>query len=335
VGADGTVAAKGPGTATISLTFKNVSYPRKVTVVDVPLDSVTMTTDNGTTVPTTMKTTFRVVGNFGGGALTQTITNLFTASVSTTDSEFASTSGTAVTALALPEGATTTTVTATIAGAKGSIAETFKQDSVITIIDATSLASLAIAGVPMSIAVNAEPFAPTFKGTYGTTEFNTTSPTLSFKAASADDKTKYVEIITGSVYPRIAGMVSIVGAVTVSVEGQDPRKVTASADVQIVDAPLAGVLLESAETMPTTTVSVDQTIRFKATADYGTLTPGQPVTSAVVWVSSDPSIAMVANASGTFGSPGKVTGVSAGGPIDIQGYYRGKMVGKIPVTVVP
>src|SRR6185503_15285327 len=59
VSSDGTVAAKGPGTAAIALTYKNVSYPRDVTVLDAPLESVTMTTDNGTTVPTTMKTTYR------------------------------------------------------------------------------------------------------------------------------------------------------------------------------------------------------------------------------------------------------------------------------------
>jgi hypothetical protein len=334
VSADGTVSAKGAGTASVALTFKNVSYPRNVNVADVPLDAVTMTSDNGTTVPATMKTTFRVVGTFGGGAFTQNITNLFTASISTPDSEFASASTTAVTALALPKGTTEKTVVATIAGAKGSIAESFKQESMITIVDSKSLSSLAIAGVPPTIAVNAEPFTPTFKGTYGAAEFNTTSPTLSFKAASADDKTKYVELITGAVYPRIAGTVSIVGTVNVPVDGQtDPKKVTASADVQIVDATLAGVTLASAEMMPTTTVAVDKTIRFTATADYGGgLT--QTVTSAVVWVSANPSIAMVANASGTFGAPGRVTGVSPGA-VDIQAYYRGKLVGTIPVTVAP
>jgi hypothetical protein len=94
------VSAKGPGTATITLAFKGVSYPRNVTVADVPLDTVTMTSDNGTTVPTTMKTTYRVVGNFGGGAVTQSITSLFSASLSTQDAEFASVSGTAATAVA-------------------------------------------------------------------------------------------------------------------------------------------------------------------------------------------------------------------------------------------
>lgn len=335
VTSDGTVSAKGAGTATIALTFKNVSYPRNVNVVDVPLDSVTMTSDNGTTVPTTMKTTFRVVGNFGGG-MTQNITNLFAASISTKDAEFASVSATAVTALALPKGASEASVTATIAGAKGSIAEKFSQEFPITIIDTKSLSSLTMGGIPdpPTIAVNAEPFTPTFKGTYGMTEFTTTSPTLSFKAASADDKTKYVEIITGAVYPRVAGKVSIVGTVNVPVDGQtDPKKVTASADVTIVDAALTGVRLESAETTPTNTVSVDKTIRFKATADYaGGLT--QLVTTAVVWVSKNPSIAIVSNASGTFGTPGRVGGVSPG-DVEIEGYYRGKLVGTVPVTVVP
>lgn len=337
VSSDGTVAAKGAGTATIALTYKNVSYPRKVTVLDLPLDSpVTITSDNGTTVPTSMRTTFRVVGTFGGGALTQNITNLFGASVSTKDSEFASTSATAVTALALPKGATETTVVATIAGTKGSIAESFKEDSTITIIDSKSLASLAIAGVPTTpIPVNAEPFTPTFKGTYGTVEFNTTSPTLSFKAPTSDDKTKYVEIITGAVYPRIAGMISVVGTVNVPVDGQtDPKKVTASADVQIVDAALVGVTVASGETPPTNTVNVDKAIKFTATPDYGTVTR-PAVTSAVVWIAADPTIAMVSNVSGTFSSPGKVTGVAPGGPVDIQAYYRGKLVGTIAVTVVP
>jgi hypothetical protein len=184
------------------------------------------------------------------------------------------------------------------------------------------------------VPVNGEPFTPTFKGTYGTVEFNTTSPTLTFKPPAADDKAKYVEIINGAVYPRLAGTVSIVGTVNVPVDGQtDPLKVTASADVQIVDAALAGVTLASAETMPTTTVGVDKSIRFSATAEYGTLT--QTVTTAVVWVSANPSIAMVSNATGTFGGPGRVTGVSPGGPVDIQAYYRGKLVGTVQVTVVP
>jgi hypothetical protein len=333
---DGTVIAAGAGTATISLTYKNITYPREITVKDVPLESVAVTSDNGTSIPTSMKTTFRVVGTFGG-AHTQNITNLFAASVSTMDSEFASTSLTGVTALAVPKGAAETRVTATIAGVKGTIAESFKQEVDITIVDSKSLSSLAIveSSVPKTIPVNGEPFTPTFKGTYGAVEFTTTSPTLSFKAPNADDKTKYVEIITGAVYPRAAGTVSIVGTVEVPVEGQkETRKVTASADVQIVDATLAGVTLASDEMPPTTTVGVGKTIKFKATADYGGgLT--QTVTTAAVWVSADPSVAIVSNASGTFGAPGRVTGVSPGGPVDIQAYYRGKLVAKVPVTVVP
>jgi hypothetical protein len=122
-------------------------------------------------------------------------------------------------------------------------------------------------------------------------EFNTTSPTLSFKAASADDKTKYVELITGAVYPRIAGAVSIVGTVNVPVDGQtDPNKVTASADLQIVDAALAGVTVVSGETPPTNTVNVDKAIKLTATPDYGTVTR-LAVTSAVVWISADPTSA--------------------------------------------
>jgi hypothetical protein len=104
--------------------------------------------------------------------------------------------------------------------------------------------------------------------------------------------------------------------------------------VQIVEAPLASVNVESAEMPATTTVGVDKAIRFSAKADYGALTPPQTVTSAAVWVSADPSIAMVANAAGTFGAPGKVTGVSPGN-VDIQAYYRGKLAGKVAVTVEP
>ena len=335
VTADGTVSAKAPGTATITLAFKGVSYPRNVTVLDAPLESVAMTSDNGTTVPTTMRTTFRVVGTFGGGAPTQNITNLFAASLSTADAEFASVSATGVTALALPKGATEKTVTATIAGMKGTIAEGRTQAFAITIIDSKSLSSLAMAGVPMSIPVNAEPFTPAFKGTYGptaaTTEFNTTSPTLSFKGTSADDKTKYVEIISGAVYPRIAGTVSIVGTVSVPVEG-GTKPVTASSDVQIVDAALTGVTLASAEMVPTTNVAVDKSIRFSATAQYGALT--QTVTTAVVWISSDPNIALVSNAAGTFGAPGKVTGVSPGDR-RYPGLLSRQVGGTIAVTVDP
>jgi len=335
VTSDGTVTARGPGTATIALTYKNVSYPRDVTVRDVPLDldRVTITSDNGTAVPTGMKTTFRVAGSFGDGALTQTITNLFTASVSTQDAEFASASATAITALALPKGAVETTVVATIAGAKGSIAESSTQDLLITIIDSKSLSTLAILDVPATVPVNGEPFTPTFIGTYGIVEFTTTSPTLSFKAPMSDDKTKYVEIINGAVYPRIAGTVSVVGTVNIAIPGQaDPKKVTAAADVQIVDAALGGVTLRSAETMPAMTVGVGKTVRFTAEADYGVVT--QAVTPAVVWVSADPGIAMVSNVAGTFGGPGKVTGVSPG-TVDIRAYYRGKLTGTVAVTVVP
>ncbi|HMI88885.1 MAG TPA: Ig-like domain-containing protein [Polyangiaceae bacterium] len=334
VSRDGTVTAKGPGTAAIVLTYKNVSYPRNVTVADVPLDAVTMTPDNGTTVPTTMKTTYRVVGSFGGGAMTQNITNLFAASLSLQDSEFASASATAVTALAVPEGATEKSVTVTIAGARGSIAESFSEASTISIIDSTSLSSLAIANVPATIPVNAEPFTPTFKGTYGAAEFNTTSPTLSVEGPTSDDKTRYVEIINGAVYPRVAGSVTVVGTVNVAVAGRtEPQRMTASAKLDIVDAALTRVTLASAEAVPTTTVSVNQAIRFSATAEYRTLT--QSVTSATVWVSADPGIAMVSNAAGNFGGAGKVTGVSPGGPVELRAYYRGKLVGTIPVTVVP
>jgi hypothetical protein len=290
-----------------------------------------VTSDNGTIVPTGLKTTFRVVATFGGGALSQNISNLFTTSVSTADSEFASTSLNAVTALAVPKG--DPTVVATIAGLKPTIAESVTREFPITIVDSKSLSSLTIDGVPATIPANGEPFTPTFKGTYGTVEFNTTSPTLSFKATSADDKAKYVEIISGAVYPRLPGTVSIIGTVNVPVDGQaDPRKVTVSSDVQIVDAALAGVTLAPAE-MGTDTVGVDKTIRFTATADYGTVQ--QPVTTAVIWVSADPNIAMVSNAAGTFGAPGTVTGVSPGGPVDIQAYYRGKLVGTTRVTVIP
>jgi trimeric autotransporter adhesin len=333
VTSDGTVTAKAAGTATITLAFKNVSYPRNVTIVDVPLDSVAMTSDNGTSVPTGMRTTFRVTGTFGGGAMTQNITNLFTASLSTKDAEFASASATAVTATALPKGATEAMVTATIAGNKGSIAESIRQDQTITIIDAKSLSALEFVtgSVPETIAVNAEPFTPAFKGTYGMVPFNTTSPTLTSKGSSADDKTKYVEIITGAVYPRIAGKPTIVGTVNVPVDGSTPRPVTVSAEVNIVDTPLSGVTVASAEMSPTNTVAVDKSIRFSATALYGELK--QTVTSAAVWVSSNPSIAMVSNASGTFGTPGRVTGV-APGDVEIQAYYRGKLGGTTTVTVV-
>jgi trimeric autotransporter adhesin len=332
VSSDGTVSAKGPGTATITLAFKGVSYPRNVTVVDVPLETVTMTPDNGTTVPTTMKTTYRVVGNFGGGAVTQNITNLFSASLSTQDAEFASVSATAVTAVALPKGTTEKAITATIAGMKGTIAEGRTEDVAITIIDSKSLSSLAIAGVPPTIPVNAEPFMPTFKGTYGSTEFPTTTPTLSFKGPTADDKTKYVELISGAVYPLIAGTATIIGTVSVTPPGQSmATQVTASADVQIVDAALTSVTVASAEMTPTTSVAVDKSIRFSATAQYGTLP--QSVTTAVVWVSSDPNIAIVSNATGTFGGPGRVTGVAPGN-VEIRAYYRGKLAGSVMVDVV-
>ena len=332
---DGTVAAVSAGTAMISLSYKGISYPRKVTVVDVPLESVAMTSNNGTTLPTGMRTTFRIVGTFGGGAITQDVSNLFTASLSTEDSEFASTAATAVVANSVPAGSSETTVTATIAGIKPSVAENFKQEFPITIVDARSLSSLTIAGVPSTVPANGEPFTPTFKGTYGMVDANTTAPTLSFKAPMSDDKTKYVEIITGAVYPRLAGTVSIVGTVSIPVPGQTtPRQVTASADTQIVDGALTAVKLASAEMTPTTTVNVDRTIRFSATAEYGSLT--QTVTNAVVWISSDPSVAMVSNVTGSsFGGPGRVTGVSPGGPVDIQAYYLGKLQAAIPVTVEP
>jgi predicted secreted protein len=265
------------------------------------------------------------------------VTNLFAASVPSTDSEFASTSATAFTALALPEGEKNTTVVATVAGTKGSIAEKNTQDFTVTIIDANSLKALAMPDFPTTMPVNGEPFTPSFKGTYGdeAVTFNTAGAALSFKGATADDKTKYVEIISGAIYPRIAGAVTVVGTMSVTPAGEaEAKKITASADVQIVDAPLMGVTLASAEMTPTTTVNVDKTIRFKATADYGgTLT--QNVTSAVVWVSSDPTLAIVSNASGTFGGPGKVTGVSPGGPVDIKAYYRSKLVGSVAVTVAP
>jgi len=337
VSADGTVSAKAAGTATITLAFKNVTYPRNVNVVDVPLEGVDMTTDNGLSVPTGMRTTFRIVGTFGGG-LSQNITNLFAASLSTVDAEFATASTTGVTAVALPKGATEKTVTATVAGTKGTIAEGRTQDFTITIVDAKSLSNLAMAGVPATIAANAEPFTPTFKGTFkgpdGEVEFPTTTPTLTFKGANADDKTKYVELIAGAVYPRIAGTCSIVGTVSVPVAGSStPMPVTAAADLQIVDAPLAGVTVASAELTPTTTVSVDKAIRFSAKAEYGAV-PAQTVTSAAVWMSANPGIAIVSNVAGTFGAPGKVTGV-APGDVDIQAYYRGKLAGTVQVTVVP
>jgi hypothetical protein len=330
---DGTVTARSVGTATITLTYDGVSYPRSVTVLDVPLGSVTMTPNNGTTVPAGLKTTFKIVGAFGGGAWTQDITNLFEASVPTKDVGLAEASGTAVTALALPDGAADATVIVTVAGAKGSIAESFTQDATLSIIDANTLSSLAISDVPMAVPANGEPFTPSFKGTYGTTIF-TTLPALSFSGPTSDDKTKYVEIITGSVYPRLAGNVSIVGTVNVTPSGQDDSTlITASAPVQIVDAELERVTLAGAGAAPTTTVNVGKAIQLMATAEYGAVT--QTVTSAVVWVSADPAVAMVANASGAFASPGTVTGVAVGGPVDVMAYYRGKQVGAIAVTVVP
>jgi hypothetical protein len=131
-------------------------------------------------------------------------------------------------------------------------------------------------------------------------EFNDVAG-VDLQSANAGDKTKYVELISGAVYPLIAGTVSIVGTVSIAVPGQtDPRKVTASSVVEIVDAALMGVNLASGEMPPTNTVSVDKTIRFTATAAYGGgLT--QAVTSPVVWVSADPNVAMVSNAAGTFG----------------------------------
>jgi hypothetical protein len=43
----------------------------------------------------------------------------------------------------------------------------------------------------------------------------------------------------------------------------------------------------------------------------------------------------VSSRNGPVGGSGKVTGVSPGGPVDIQAYYRGKLAGTIAVTVVP
>jgi hypothetical protein len=225
-----------------------------------------------------------------------------------------------------------------VKGVKGLAGENIMRDFPITIIDANTLTALAIADVPPSVPANGEPFTPSFKGTYdrkptyeGVT-FNTAGAALSFKGPVAE--TKYVEIINGAIYPRIAGTVSIVGTMTVTPPGGDAgaQKVTASSDVQIVDTPLDRVRLESAEMTPTTTVNVDKTIRFKATAEYGSLT--QNVTTAVVWISSDSKIAMASNASGAYGGPGKVTGVSPG-TVDIKAYYRSKLVGTVAVTVEP
>jgi hypothetical protein len=339
---DGTVGAVAAGTATVTLTYNGVTYSREVKVVDAPLDMpATITPDNGTTVPTGQKTTFRSTGSFGSAAPTQNITNLLRASVPDTDADFATTAASALTAVALREGEKESAVTATVTGIKGSAAEKVAQDFTITIVDANLLSTLAFAPeLPSSVPANGEPFTPSFKGTYKSAlepdappalTFNTAGAALSFKGPVAE--TTYVEIISGAIYPRIAGTVTIVGTMTVTPPGEkDAKPITASADIQIVDTPLDRVRLESAETTPTTTVSVDKTIRFKATAEYGSVT--QNVTTAVVWISSDPSIAMASNAPGSFGGPGKVTGVTPG-TVDIKAYYRSKLVGTVSVTVAP
>ena len=342
VAADGTIGGTGAGTAVVTLTYKGVAYSRNVTVVDAPLDMAPNTADNGTTVPTGQKTTFRATGTFGGGTLTQNISNLLLASVPAADADFASTAVNALTAVALREGEKESIVVASVKGVKGTAAETIAQDFAITIVDANLLSALAFAPeLPSSMPANGEPFTPSFKGTYKSAldantpplTFNTAGPALTFNGPTADDKTKYVEIVNGVIYPRIAGTVSIVGTMTVTPPGEmAAQKITASSNVQIVDVPLDRVRLESAETTPTTTVNVDKTIRFKATADYGSVS--QVVTTAVVWISSDPNIAMASNAPGSFGGPGKVTGVSPG-MVDIKAYYRSQLVGTVAVTVEP
>jgi len=342
VAADGTIGGTGAGTAVVTLTYKGVAYSRNVTVVDAPLDMAPITADNGTTVPTGQKTTFRATGTFGGGTLTQNISNLLLASVPAADADFASTAVNALTAVALREGEKESIVVASVKGVIGTAAETIGQDFAITIVDANLLSTLAFApDLPSSVPANGEPFTPSFKGTYKSAldanapplTFNTAGPALSFKGPTADDTTKYVEIINGAIYPRIAGTVSIVGTMTVTPPGEKAaQEIKASSNVQIVDTPLDRVRLESAETTPTTTVNVDKTIRFKATADYGSVS--QVVTTAVVWISSDPNIAMASNAPGSFGGPGKVTGVSPG-MVDIKAYYRSQLVGTVAVTVEP
>jgi hypothetical protein len=241
-----------------------------------------------------------------------------------------------LTGVALRDGEEQSVVVASVTGKKGSAAATIMQEFPITIIDENTLTALAI-DVPASVPANGEPFTPGFTGTYdrkptyeGVT-FNTAGATLSFKGPVAG--TKYVEIIDGDIYPRLPGTVSIIGTMTVTPPGEtDSKDIKVSKDVQIVDTPLTGVKLESDETPATTTVNVGKAIQFKATAEYGSVT--QDVTTAVVWISSDPTIAMASNASGSFGGPGKVTGV-APGPVDIKGYYRSKLVGTVAVTVAP
>jgi uncharacterized protein YjdB len=341
--ADGTVVGAGAGTAVITLSYNGVTYSRNVTVEDAPLDlPANIMPDNGTTVPTGQKTTFRSTGSFGGGTLTQSISNLLSASVPEADVDFASTAANIFTAVALRDGQKESPVVASVKGLKGTAADKVAQDFTITIVDENLLSTLAFVDPPTSLPANGEPFTPSFKGSYKSAldpnappalTFNTAGAALSFKGANADDKTKYVEIINGAIYPRVAGTVSIVGTMTVTPPGEaDEQEITASADVQIVDAPLQRVTLESAEMTPTTTVNVDKTIRFKATADYGSVK--QTVTTAVVWISSDSKIAMASNSPGSFGGPGKVTGVSPG-TVDIKAYYRTKLVGTVAVTVAP
>ena len=282
VSSTGLVAGAGVGSTTITATQAGVSATTTVTVTGATLTSITVTPPNSSIAAGTSKQ-FIATGNYSDGT-TQDLTTSVTWASSfplATVSNAAGSQG-----LVMGNGKGIATITATLSGVSGA--------TMLTVTNAV-LTSIAVTPGNSSIAD-------------GTTEQLTA--TGFYSDGSTQNLTTQVSWTSSSdamATVSSGGQVTGTGAGSVTITATLPGvpRVTGMTPVTVTDA----VLTSIAVTPANSSIPIGKSEQLTATGTFSNGTT-KDLTKSVTWGSSDQSLAIISNASG---SQGQVTGTGVGG----------------------
>jgi hypothetical protein len=274
-----------PGQTTITATLDSLTGTATLVVTDATIQSIAVGPSSTTIAPLTTQT-FAAIGTFNDGT-TQNITHDVVWASNNAVATISNTAGSIGVATGVAPGGATATISATFGGMSG---------SALLIVSSATLQSITVTPASAGLAVNS-------------------NLALQAIGSFSDNSTQHIETV--ATWSSSAPTVVAVNGNIATGESSGSAAITCQLGGVTSNAAnlTVGTFTAITITPGNGTVAEGTSINLVAT---GTLTNGtkQDITSSVLWTSSNPSVATISNASGSYGSatgvaPGTVTVIAA------------------------
>lgn len=274
-----------PGQTTITATLGSLSGTATLVVTDATIQSIAVGPSSTTIAPLTTQT-FAAIGTFSDGT-TQNITHDVVWASNNAVATISNTAGSIGVATGVAPGGATATISATFGGMSGSAP---------LIVSSATLQSITVTPASAGLAVNS-------------------NLALQAVGSFSDNSTQHIETV--ATWSSSAPTVVAVNGNIATGESSGSAAITCQLGGVTSNAAnlTVGTFTAITITPGNGTVAAGTSINLVAT---GTLTNGtkQDITNSVLWTSSNPSVATISNASGSYGSaagvaPGTVTVIAA------------------------